>query len=71
MTWWPASAPGWRVAAWSRAARTSAWSPWAPARHADLAFWVGILDADFEVVDSPELAEAVERLARGYTRAAG
>jgi hypothetical protein len=31
--------------------------------HADLAFWVGILDADFEVVDSPELAEAVERLA--------
>jgi len=39
--------------------------------HADLAFWIGVLDADFEVVDSPELAEAVERLATRYTRAAG
>jgi predicted DNA-binding transcriptional regulator YafY len=38
--------------------------------HADLAFWIGVLDADFEVVDSPELAEAVERLASRYTRAA-
>ena len=38
--------------------------------HADLAFWVGILDADFEVVDPPELAEAVERLAARYARAA-
>ena len=40
------------------------------ARHADLAFWLGVLDADFEVVDSPELAEAVERLAARYARAA-
>jgi predicted DNA-binding transcriptional regulator YafY len=39
--------------------------------YADLAFWLGILDADFEVVDSPELAEAVERLAARYSRAAG
>ncbi len=39
--------------------------------HGDLAFWIGILDADFEVVDSPELADAVERLATRYTRAAG
>jgi predicted DNA-binding transcriptional regulator YafY len=39
--------------------------------HADLAFWIGVLDADFEVVDSPELAAAVERLADRYTRAAG
>jgi predicted DNA-binding transcriptional regulator YafY len=39
--------------------------------HADLAFWIGVLDADFEVVDSPELAEAVERLAARYVRAAG
>jgi hypothetical protein len=37
--------------------------------HGDLAFWIGILDADFEVVDSPELAEAVERLAGRYARA--
>ena len=39
--------------------------------HGDLAFWIGILDADFEVVDSPELADAVERLASRYARAAG
>ena len=37
--------------------------------HADLAFWMGVLDADFEVVDPPELAEAVERMAARYTRA--
>jgi hypothetical protein len=37
--------------------------------HADLAFWIGVLDADFEVVDSPELTEAVERLAGRYARA--
>jgi predicted DNA-binding transcriptional regulator YafY len=37
--------------------------------HADLAFWIGVLDADFEVVDSPELAEAVARLAGRYARA--
>jgi predicted DNA-binding transcriptional regulator YafY len=39
--------------------------------HGDLAFWIGILDAEFEVVDSPELAEAVERMAARYARAAG
>ena len=38
--------------------------------HADLAFWMGVLDADFEVVDSPELAEAVSVLALRYHRAA-
>jgi len=37
----------------------------------DIAFWLGILDCDFEVVDSPELATAVSRLAERYTRAAG
>jgi predicted DNA-binding transcriptional regulator YafY len=36
----------------------------------DLAFWLGVLDADFQVVDSPELAEAVRRLAARYARAA-
>jgi len=35
----------------------------------DLAFWLGVLDADFEVVDSPELADAVRRVAARYTRA--
>jgi predicted DNA-binding transcriptional regulator YafY len=35
----------------------------------DLAFWLGVLDADFEVVDSPELAAAVERVAERYRRA--
>ena len=39
--------------------------------HADIAFWLGVLDADFEVEDSPELAEAVERMAARYARAAG
>ena len=38
--------------------------------YADLAFWLGVLDADFEVVDSPELTEAVARLAQRYVRAA-
>lgn len=38
---------------------------------ADIAFWLGVLDADFEVVGSPELASAVRRLARRYARAAG
>jgi hypothetical protein len=37
--------------------------------HADLAFWIGVLDADFEVVDSPELAEAVHRMAARYASA--
>ena len=39
--------------------------------HADLAFWIGVLDADFQVVDPPELAEAVARMAHRYARAAG
>jgi predicted DNA-binding transcriptional regulator YafY len=37
----------------------------------DIAFWLGVLDADFEVVDSPELAAAVRRIAGRYARAAG
>ncbi|MEP7026514.1 MAG: WYL domain-containing protein [Actinomycetota bacterium] len=35
----------------------------------DIAFWLGILDADFEVQDSPELAAAVRRVADRYARA--
>jgi predicted DNA-binding transcriptional regulator YafY len=35
----------------------------------DIAFWIGILDVDFEVVDSPELTAAVERIADRYARA--
>jgi predicted DNA-binding transcriptional regulator YafY len=35
----------------------------------DIAFWIGVLDVDFEVVDSPELALAVQRIADRYTRA--
>jgi predicted DNA-binding transcriptional regulator YafY len=37
----------------------------------DIAFWLGVLDADFEVIDSPDLAAAVRRLADRYARAAG
>jgi predicted DNA-binding transcriptional regulator YafY len=37
----------------------------------DIAFWLGALDADFDVVDSPELAAAVRRIARRYARATG
>jgi len=37
----------------------------------DIAFWIGILDVDFEVVDSPELAAAVRRVADRYARATG
>jgi predicted DNA-binding transcriptional regulator YafY len=37
----------------------------------DIAFWLGVLDADFAVVDSPELAVAVRRIADRYARAAG
>jgi len=37
----------------------------------DLARWLVFLDADFEVVDSPELADAVRRLAERCARAAG
>ena len=35
----------------------------------DIAFWLGTLDADFEVVDSPDLAAAVRRIASRYARA--
>jgi predicted DNA-binding transcriptional regulator YafY len=37
----------------------------------DIAFWLGVLEADFEVVDSPELAAAVRRIAGRYARATG
>jgi predicted DNA-binding transcriptional regulator YafY len=37
----------------------------------DIAFWLGVFDADFEVLDSPELAAAVRRIAGRYARAAG
>ncbi len=37
----------------------------------DIAFWLGVLEADFEVVDSPELAGAVRRIADRYARATG
>jgi predicted DNA-binding transcriptional regulator YafY len=36
-----------------------------------LAHYIGLLDVDFEVLDSPELADHVRRLAARYTRAAG
>lgn len=36
-----------------------------------LAVYLGMLDADFEVVDAPELVEQVQRLAERYGRAAG
>ena len=36
----------------------------------DIAFWLGALDVDFEVDDSPELAAAVRRVAERYGRAA-
>ena len=38
---------------------------------ADIAFWLGALDADFEVEDSPDLADAVRRICERYARAAG
>ncbi len=38
---------------------------------ASIAFWLGMLDADFEVLDSAELAEAVRRLGQRYLAAAG
>lgn len=34
-----------------------------------IAFWLGVLDADFDVVDSPELEAAVRRVAQRYARA--
>ena len=36
----------------------------------DIAFWLGVLDADFEVLESPELAAAVRRIGERYARAA-
>jgi predicted DNA-binding transcriptional regulator YafY len=36
----------------------------------DLARWLTFLDADFEVIDSPELAEAVQALGERFRRAA-
>jgi predicted DNA-binding transcriptional regulator YafY len=36
----------------------------------DIAFWLGALDADFEVVDSPDLADAVRLISERYARAA-
>ncbi len=36
-----------------------------------MAVWIGFLGLDFEVVDPPELAEAVRRLAERYGRAVG
>ena len=35
-----------------------------------LALYLGLLDADFEIVDSPELADALRALAARYQRAA-
>jgi predicted DNA-binding transcriptional regulator YafY len=37
----------------------------------DIAFWLGVLESDFDVVDSPELAAAVQRIADRYARATG
>lgn len=37
----------------------------------EVAFWLGALDVDFEVEDSPELADAVRRIADRYASAAG
>ena len=34
-----------------------------------LALYLGMLDADFEIVDSPELADALRTLTRRYQRA--
>jgi hypothetical protein len=36
----------------------------------ELALWLGLIDADFEVSNDPELAEELRRLADRYTRAA-
>jgi hypothetical protein len=35
-----------------------------------LALWLGLLDADFEVLDAPELATAVKEVGDRYHRAA-
>jgi hypothetical protein len=34
-----------------------------------LALYLGMLDADFTIVDSPELADALRKLTRRYQRA--
>ena len=36
-----------------------------------LALYLGMLDVDFDVLDAPELAQALARLAARYVRAAG
>ncbi|MEP6815556.1 MAG: WYL domain-containing protein, partial [Marmoricola sp.] len=36
-----------------------------------IAFWLGVLEADFEVVDSPDLSDAVRRVSERYARAVG
>jgi predicted DNA-binding transcriptional regulator YafY len=36
-----------------------------------LALYLGMLDVDFDLIDAPELARELRRLARRYTRAAG
>lgn len=36
-----------------------------------LAVWLGLMDADFDVLDAPELAAAVRELGDRYHRAAG
>ncbi len=38
---------------------------------AELAWWLGALDADFEIVDAPEVAQACDRLASRYRKGAG
>ena len=35
----------------------------------EIGFWLGVLDADFEVEDPLDLAAAVRRLAERYARA--
>lgn len=37
----------------------------------EIAFWLGALDVDFGVEDSPALAAAVRRIAERYASAAG
>jgi hypothetical protein len=37
--------------------------------HEMLALYLGMLDADFEIVDSPELVDALRTLTRRYQRA--
>jgi hypothetical protein len=36
-----------------------------------LALWLGMIDADFEVLDNPELTDQLRFLADRFTRAAG